>query len=71
VELTGARPKERRVAPVVGLVGTGRRGEARGRSGGGAYRHGVERGGGADGVDGARLAASRWLMTCAEDGGER
>jgi hypothetical protein len=67
------------VAPVAGLVGTRRRGEARGRSGGarlgrrggGAYRRGVERGGGADGVDGTRLAATRRLMTCAEDGGER
>jgi hypothetical protein len=40
-------------------------------SGGGAYRRSVERGGGTDGVDGARLAATRWLTTCAEDGGER
>jgi hypothetical protein len=40
-------------------------------SGGGAYRRDVERGGGADGVDGARLAATQWLMTCVEDGGER
>jgi hypothetical protein len=40
-------------------------------SGDGAYRRGIERGGGADGVDGARLAATRWLKTCAEDGGER
>jgi hypothetical protein len=40
-------------------------------SSGGAYRRGVEWGGGADGVDGARLAAMRWLTTCAEDGGER
>jgi hypothetical protein len=39
-------------------------------SGGGAYRPGVERGGGADGVDGERLAVTRRLMTCAEDGGE-
>jgi hypothetical protein len=40
-------------------------------SGGGAYRHGVEWGGGADGVDGVRLAATRRLTTCAEDRGER
>jgi hypothetical protein len=38
VELTGARPEERRVAPVVGLVGTGRHGEAQGRSGGAQLR---------------------------------
>jgi hypothetical protein len=44
VELTGARPEEQRVAPVVGLVGTGRRGEARGRSGGAQLgRRGGER----------------------------
>jgi hypothetical protein len=38
VELTGARPEERQVASVVGLVGTGRHGEARGRSGGARLR---------------------------------
>jgi hypothetical protein len=40
-------------------------------SGGGAYRRGVERGGGADGVDGAQLVATRRLTTYAEDGRER
>jgi hypothetical protein len=40
-------------------------------SGGGAYRRGIERGGGADGVDDARLAATRRLTTCVEDRGER
>jgi hypothetical protein len=48
------------VAPVVGLVGTGRRGETRGRSGGarlrqrdgGAHWRGIGWGGGAHGVDG-------------------
>jgi hypothetical protein len=40
-------------------------------SGGGTYRRDVEWGGGMDGVDGARLAAMRWLTTCVEDGGER
>jgi hypothetical protein len=44
VELTGARPEERRVAPVVGLVGTRRRGEARGQSSGARVeRRGGER----------------------------
>jgi hypothetical protein len=40
-------------------------------SGSGAYRCSVERGGGADGVDGARLVAMRRLTTCVEDEGER
>jgi hypothetical protein len=40
-------------------------------SGGGTYWRGVERGGGADGVDGAQLAVTQQLMTCVEDGGER
>jgi hypothetical protein len=39
-------------------------------SGNGSYRRGVERSGGMDGVDGARLAATRRLTTCVEDGGE-
>jgi hypothetical protein len=39
-------------------------------SGGGAYRRGVERGGGADGVDGALLVATQRLTTYVEDGGE-
>jgi hypothetical protein len=44
VELTGARLEERRVAPVVGLVGTWCRGEARGRNGGARLgRRGGER----------------------------
>jgi hypothetical protein len=42
-----------------------------GVSSGGAYRRGIERGGGADGVDGAQLAVTQWLMTFVEDGGER
>jgi hypothetical protein len=40
-------------------------------SGGGAYRRGVKRGGGAHGIDGARLAATRRLTSCTKDGGER
>jgi hypothetical protein len=40
-------------------------------SGGGAYRRGVERGGGVDGVDGAQLVVTQWLTTSAVHGGER
>jgi hypothetical protein len=40
-------------------------------SGGGAYRRGVERGGGVDGVDSVQLVVTQRLTTYAEDGGER